>query len=83
MNHRTDRLEAMYQSILDGEDEVAERLARDALAAGMAPLEAIDQGFIPGIREVGRMFGEGEFFLPELGAVELVQGLMDRKGDKQ
>lgn len=66
MSDRTQRLEAMYESILDGDDELAERLARDALAAGMPPLEAIDGGFIPGIREVGRLFGEGELFLPEL-----------------
>ncbi len=56
----------MYQSILNGDDELAESLARDALAAGPPPLEAIDGGFIPGIREVGRLFGEGELFLPEL-----------------
>ncbi len=66
MSDPTQTFEAMYESILDGDDELAERLARDALAAGMAPLEAIDSGFIPGIREVGRLFGEGELFLPEL-----------------
>ncbi len=66
MNDRSQGLEEMYQSILDGDDELAERLARDSLAAGMPPLEAIDEGFIPGIREVGRLFGEGELFLPEL-----------------
>ncbi len=66
MNDRSQTLETMYQSILDGDDELAESLARDALAAGVPPLEAIDGGFIPGIREVGRLFGEGELFLPEL-----------------
>ncbi len=50
MTDRTQSLEAMYQSILDGDDELAERLARDALASGMPPLEAIDGGFIPGRR---------------------------------
>ncbi len=66
MNDRTRTFEAMCQSILDGEHELAERLALDALEAGVPPLEAIDQGFVPGIREVGRLFGEGELFLPEL-----------------
>ncbi len=66
MDDRNQNLEAMTESILDGDDELAERLARDALAAGMPPLEAIDRGFVPGIREVGRLFGEGELFLPEL-----------------
>ncbi len=66
MSDRSQQLAAMYESILDGDDELAERLARDSLASGMKPLEAIDHGFIPGIREVGRLFGEGELFLPEL-----------------
>ncbi len=66
MSDRSQALEAMYQSILDGDDELAERLARDSLTAGMPALKAIDEGFIPGIREVGRLFGEGELFLPEL-----------------
>lgn len=59
-------LAAMRQSILDGDETAAARLAREALAAGVEPLTAIDEGFIPGIREVGRLFEEGEYFLPEL-----------------
>ncbi len=66
MDDRSQLLEAMTESILEGDDELAERLARDALAVGMPPLVAIDEGFVPGIREVGRLFGEGELFLPEL-----------------
>ncbi len=66
MEDPTSKLEAMTESILDGDDELSERLAREALAVGMPALEAIEEGFIPGIREVGRLFGEGELFLPEL-----------------
>ncbi len=66
MDDDSQRLEAMTESVLDGDEELAERLAREALAAGRPGLGAIDRGFIPGIREVGRLFGEGELFLPEL-----------------
>ncbi len=57
---------AMYESILDGDEDAAAELAAEALASGVAALTAIDEGFTPGIREAGRLFEEGEFFLPEL-----------------
>lgn len=48
-------LEAMYLAIVDGDDDDAARqLAERALATGMSPLKAIDEGFVPGIHEVGR-----------------------------
>ena len=58
--------QAMTQSIVDGEPEEAERLAREALAQGIAPLDAINHGFVPGINVVGQQFGCGEMFLPDL-----------------
>ena len=59
-------LKAMAQSIIDGEDEVAADLARQALKAGMDPLEAITNGYMPGVNNVGESFACGEVFLPEL-----------------
>ncbi len=64
--NRSPLLTALYESILDGDEDTAADLARDALGSGMAALTAIDQGCTPGIREAGRLFEEGEFFLPEL-----------------
>ena len=58
--------ETMTQSIVEGEPEDAERLARQALAQGLDPLEALNLGFIPGVDEVGRQFGCGDLFLPDL-----------------
>ncbi|HEU4400937.1 MAG TPA: corrinoid protein [Candidatus Polarisedimenticolia bacterium] len=58
--------EAMTKSIIDGEAEDAERLAREALARGVDPLHAINLGFVPGINEVGRAFGCNELYLPDL-----------------
>lgn len=59
-------VKAMTQSIIDGEPEDAERLAREALARGIDPLDAINKGFVPGVDEVGRGFGCGQLFLPDL-----------------
>ena len=58
--------QAMRTAVLDGDQAAAGDLARRALDAGMAPLEAIERGFVPGIREAGRLWEEGEYFLPEL-----------------
>jgi corrinoid protein of di/trimethylamine methyltransferase len=59
-------LKAMAQSIIDGEDEIAADLAKQALEAGMDPLEAITKGYIVGVNEVGESFACGNVFLPEL-----------------
>jgi corrinoid protein of di/trimethylamine methyltransferase len=56
----------MYNSILEDEPEDAEALAREALAQGIDPLEAINRGFLPGVNEIGRQFGCGDAFLPDL-----------------
>lgn len=67
MSADTERLyESMMQSIVEGEPEDAERLAREALALGLDPLEAINRGFVRGINDVGARFGCGELFLPDL-----------------
>jgi corrinoid protein of di/trimethylamine methyltransferase len=58
--------QAMAQSIIDGDPEEAERLARQALKEGINPLEAINQGYVLGVNHVGEQFGCGEMFLPDL-----------------
>ncbi len=54
------------KSIIDADKAKAEELAKSAIAAGMDPLEVIDEGFSVGIAKVGDLFGRGELFLPEL-----------------
>jgi corrinoid protein of di/trimethylamine methyltransferase len=62
----TDLFQAMAQSILDGDSDVAEELARQAIQLEMDPLEAIEKGFVVGVNQVGEQFSCGEAFLPEL-----------------
>lgn len=54
------------EAILAGEGERAEELARRAMEEKLPPLDVIENGFVKGIREVGRLWGEGSLFLPEL-----------------
>jgi corrinoid protein of di/trimethylamine methyltransferase len=79
---------AMRQAVIDGDVDLARELARGAIAAGLDPLQAINQGFAPGVHYVGEQFGLGEMFLPELvlggeamkAAVEVLEPELARRG---
>ena len=58
--------DSMKQSIIDGDPDLAAELARKAIAQGVNPLEALNQGFVPGVNYVGEQFSAGEMFLPDL-----------------
>ncbi len=79
---------AMTQSIIDGDAEEARDLANKAIEQGIEPMEAINNGYIPGVDYIGEQFSSGEAFLPELvmagdamkAAVEILEAEMARKG---
>jgi corrinoid protein of di/trimethylamine methyltransferase len=63
----TDELfQKMSQSILDGDSDAAVALAKQAIEAGVDPLDAISKGFVLGVNQVGENFACGQAFLPEL-----------------
>ncbi|HVP55012.1 MAG TPA: corrinoid protein [Candidatus Eisenbacteria bacterium] len=73
----TGNFAAMRQSIIDGAADQAASLAKQALEQGIAPLEAIDQGFVPGMNEVGEQFAQHKVFLPDmLASAEAMKAAM-------
>jgi corrinoid protein of di/trimethylamine methyltransferase len=56
----------LAQTVIDGEPEDAEELAKQALDQGLDPLVCINQGLTVGINRVGELFASGEYFLPDL-----------------
>jgi corrinoid protein of di/trimethylamine methyltransferase len=87
--HMSEELfKAMAQSIIDGDSEEADRLARLAIEQGIDPLEAINKGFVVGVNHVGNEFSCGNAFLPELvmageamkAAVAALEPEMARRG---
>jgi corrinoid protein of di/trimethylamine methyltransferase len=82
---------AMKQSIIDGEVEQAEALARKALEQNVDPLEAVNQGFVPGVNYVGEQFAAGDMFLPDLvlageamkTAVAVLEPEMKKRGSER
>ena len=61
-------LSAMRQSIIDGAPDTASSLAQQALSGGMAPIDAINNGYVPGMHDVGEQFARGQMFLPDMMA---------------
>ncbi len=58
--------EKLAQTVIEGEPDDAETLAKQALADGLDPLTCINEGLTKGIQKVGELFASGEYFLPEL-----------------
>jgi corrinoid protein of di/trimethylamine methyltransferase len=63
-----DTFAAMRQSIIDGAPDTALELAQQAVANGTAPLDAINNGYVPGMHDVGEQFARGQMFLPDMMA---------------
>ena len=61
-----ERLQKIYDSVLNGEmDEVA-AFVQAALDAQIDPGTILNDGMISAMQEVGRLFEEGEYFVPEM-----------------
>jgi len=61
-----DQLSSLREAILTGDASAAADAAGVALAAGVSPVDVIAEGISPAMAEVGRLFEEGEYFVPEL-----------------
>ncbi|MDJ0818954.1 MAG: corrinoid protein [Desulfobacterales bacterium] len=58
--------EEAAKAIIAGDAATAADLARRGLDEGIEPLILLDQGFVPGINEVGDLFSKGKLFIPGL-----------------
>jgi corrinoid protein of di/trimethylamine methyltransferase len=56
----------MQASIIDYDPDAAKAAASEVAAAGLDPVEALEQGFAGPIRELGKAFDRMEIFLPQL-----------------
>jgi len=86
-----DLFNAMAQSIIDGEPEMAAQLAQQAIEQGIDPLDAINKGYVSGLDYVGEKFAQCEMFLPDLvlageamkAAVSVLEPEMKRRGTER
>ncbi|MBQ9874888.1 MAG: corrinoid protein [Thermoguttaceae bacterium] len=61
----TERSE-LYQAIVDGDFDIAEEETQALLDQGLTPSQILDEHVVPAMGEVGDLFDEGEYFVPEL-----------------
>lgn len=67
MSDRTEEiLDALYNHTLSGEAEPVVALTQEALALGLSPVSVLFDALIPALEEVGRLFEEGTYFVPEM-----------------
>jgi 5-methyltetrahydrofolate--homocysteine methyltransferase len=75
---------------VEGNAPQAKSLVEEALASGANPQSLLDQHMIPAMDEVGRLFEENEYFVPELlisaramkGALEILRPRLAETGAK-
>ena len=81
-------LDLMRKSIVDGDADASAALAAQSLATGLAPLDAIEKGFVPGLEQVGDSFSCGDLYLPDMmlaaramrAAVDVLEPAMKASG---
>jgi 5-methyltetrahydrofolate--homocysteine methyltransferase len=87
-------MEKALEQIIDGivkfdQDSIQEKV-KEALAVGISPQKILNEGMIVAMGKVGRLFEEGEYFLPEMlvaamtmqKGLEVIQPLLIKSGVK-
>ncbi len=84
------RSNELYQAVLNGDAKKAHAVTRAAIEADVDPMALITGSMVPAMDEVGRLFDQEEYFVPELllagramkSAMELLRPLMVASGQK-
>jgi 5-methyltetrahydrofolate--homocysteine methyltransferase len=57
---------SIYESVLDGAQKVTAAKVTEAIESGLPAETILNEGLVKAMAEVGRLFEEGEFFVPEM-----------------
>jgi 5-methyltetrahydrofolate--homocysteine methyltransferase len=60
------QIQGIYDAVVEGQHKVVQQKVQEALDAGIAADTILTQGLVTAMSEVGRLFEEGEFFVPEM-----------------
>lgn len=60
------QIKEIYQGVLEGDMGHVEENVQAALDANVPPVDVLQKGLIAAMGEVGRLFEEGEYFVPEM-----------------
>ena len=59
-------LEVIREGIMEGDMPLTQAKVQEAIDAGIAPGDILQEGLVAAMAEVGRLFEEGEYFVPEM-----------------
>jgi len=59
-------LKPIYDGIIEGDRDAVTEHVMEAVDAGLSAEVILKQGLVPAMSEVGRMFEEGEYYVPEM-----------------
>ena len=59
-------IERIFEGILDGNSKLVVEEINLAIEAGIAPASILNDGMIAAMAQVGKLFEEGEYFVPEM-----------------
>ncbi len=85
-----DLLDEIYDAIIDGKQDIVVSKIKEALEDHIQPEIIMNEGLILGLDEVGRLYEEGTFFVPDMliaartmqAALKLLRPLLVKEGMK-
>ncbi|MFO0892695.1 MAG: corrinoid protein [Isosphaeraceae bacterium] len=83
-------LKKLHDAVLQGDAKTAVAVTKQALEENLDPIELISGTMVPAMDEVGRLYEQEEYFVPELllsaramkGSLELLRPLLAERGAK-
>ncbi len=61
-----EKLKAIYDGVVEGDNASVQTHVQSALDGGLSAASVLNEALIPAMAEVGRLFEEGEYFVPEM-----------------
>jgi 5-methyltetrahydrofolate--homocysteine methyltransferase len=61
-----EKLKAIYDGVVEGDNASVQQLVQESLGDGSKASAILNEALIPAMAEVGRLFEEGEYFVPEM-----------------
>jgi len=59
-------LNEIYENVMNGDQNAVPAKVQAALTAGIPPATILNEGMIAAMNQVGKLFEEGEYFVPEM-----------------
>ena len=61
-----EKVKAIFDGIVEGDNASVQQCVQEVLSGGTDAQVILNEALIPGMAEVGRLFEEGEYFVPEM-----------------